>query len=174
MRRLHELSTRLLGTTELQPLLEEVLDATMALQNAHFGNVQLYDPAAEALQIVASRGFGPEFLAYFASVRDAATVCGRALLRRERVIVDDVEADAAFAPHRAIAARSGFRAVQSTPLVGRAGALLGMISTYFRQPHRPSERDLRFTDLYAQHAAGLIERERAEDALRASEERFRR
>ena len=38
MNRLHQLSTRLLLETELQPLLEEVLNATMALQGADFGN----------------------------------------------------------------------------------------------------------------------------------------
>jgi PAS domain S-box-containing protein len=44
MKRLHQLSTRLLHETELQPLLEEVLNATIALQSADFGNVQLYNP----------------------------------------------------------------------------------------------------------------------------------
>jgi PAS domain S-box-containing protein len=49
-----------------------------------------------------------------------------------------------------------------------------MISTHFRRTHRPSERELRFVDLYARQAAEMIERNRAEEALRASEERFRR
>jgi PAS domain S-box-containing protein len=49
-----------------------------------------------------------------------------------------------------------------------------MISTHFRRPHRPSERELRFVDLYARQATEMIERNRAEEALRASEERFRR
>ena len=43
MTRLHELSTRSLASTELQPLLEEVLNATIALQNADFGTIQLYN-----------------------------------------------------------------------------------------------------------------------------------
>src|SRR6185503_11586843 len=37
MLRLHELSTRFLKSTELQPLLEEILDATIELLNADFG-----------------------------------------------------------------------------------------------------------------------------------------
>ncbi len=40
MIRLHELSTRLLASTELQPLLEEVLEATITMVNADFGNIQ--------------------------------------------------------------------------------------------------------------------------------------
>ena len=34
--------------------------------------------------------------------------------------------------------QTGIRAVQSTPLVSRAGRLLGMISTHWRNPHQPS------------------------------------
>src|SRR6185295_11994091 len=77
--------------------------------------------------------------------------------------------DPDFAPHRAIAASAGFRAVQSTPLFSRSGEPLGVISTQFRQPHRPSEHELRLTDIYARQAAEMIERKRAEAALRRSE-----
>jgi len=59
MTRLHQLSTRLMTTTELQPLLEEVLSATIALQNADFGNVQLYELETQTLEIVAHQGLGP-------------------------------------------------------------------------------------------------------------------
>jgi PAS domain S-box-containing protein len=174
MTRLHEFSTRLLSKAELQPLLEEILNAIIALQNADFGNVQLYNPETKTLEIVAYRGFQRDFLNYFASVKETGAACGRAMQRRERVIIEDVLADPDFAPHRQIAAFAGFRAVQSTPLFSRTGEPLGMISTHFRQTHRPSARDLRFTDFYARLAGELVERRRAEEALRASEERFRR
>ena len=70
MTRLHQLSMRLQAGTELQPLLEEILDATMDLLRADFGNVQLYNPETGALEIVSSRGFRQDFLDYFASVLD--------------------------------------------------------------------------------------------------------
>ena len=91
----------------------------------------------------------------------------------ERIIIEDVQIDPGFEPHRHIAASAGFRAVQSTPLFTRGGELLGMLSTHFRKPHRPQERDLRLTDLYARQATELIERKQADEALRVSEERFR-
>jgi PAS domain S-box-containing protein len=174
MTRLHELSTRLLASTELQPLLEGVLDATIALLNADFGNVQLYNPQTGALEIVAHRGFQQEFLDYFNSVHEGTASCGAALQRRrERVIVEDVLTDPVFEPHLQIVAAAGYRAVQSTPLFSRSGEPLGMISTHFRQPHRPSERELRLTDLYARQAAEMIERKRAEQTLREHQQRFR-
>jgi PAS domain S-box-containing protein len=173
MVRLHEFSTRLLATTELQPMLEEVLNATIALQCADFGNVQLYNSRTQTLEIVAQRGFGQDFLAHFSSVNESGAACGRALKRAERVIIEDVLTDPDFAPHRGIAASAGYRAVQSTPLFSRNGEPLGIVSTHFRQPHRPSERELRLTDLYARHAAELIEREQAKEALHESEEKYR-
>ena len=58
MVRLHEFSTRLVATSELPLMLEEVLNATIALQCADFGNVQLYNPRTQGLEIVAQRGLG--------------------------------------------------------------------------------------------------------------------
>src|SRR6202030_1766722 len=43
---------------------------------------------------------------------------------------------------------------------------------HFRQPHRPSEDELRLTDLYARQAADVIAFRLAESALRESEARL--
>jgi PAS domain S-box-containing protein len=172
MTRLNELSTRLLVATKLQLVLEEILDASIELQGADFGNIQLYDRETGALEIVAHRGFDQEFLEYFSDT-DENAACGRAMKRGERVVVEDVENDVEFEPHRRIAASAGFRAVQCTPLFDRNGELLGMLSTHFRQPHRPSERELRMTDLYARQAAEIIGAKGVEEALRENEEWLR-
>ena len=65
--RLHEFSTRLLASPDLQPLLEEILNGIIALQNADFGTVQLYNPRTRALEIAVQRGFQQDFLNYFSS-----------------------------------------------------------------------------------------------------------
>jgi len=106
------------------------------------GIVQLADPATGELKIVAQRGFGPEFVEYFAAVTDDRSACGRAAQRRAQVVIADVTTDPGFAPHRDIALASGFRAVQSTPLVNRAGHLIGMLSTHYPRPTTPPRRDL--------------------------------
>ncbi len=170
--RLNEFGTRMSATTELQPLLEEVLALCVALQSADFGTIQLYDPKSQAFEIAAQRGFREEFLDRFRSVSEAEVAMGPALSRGERVIIEDVLADGDFELHRAMAAFAGFRAMQSTPLFSRRGEPLGIISTHFRQPHRPSERELQLTDLYARQVAEAIEREQGDAALMESEERF--
>ena len=171
MRGLHKMSTRLLVAADLPRMLEEILDATIALQRADFGDIRLCDTAGGVLRIVAQRGFSPAFLEHFAHVdSDEPSACGRALQAGERVIIEDVERDPEYLPHRAIAAHEGFRAVQSTPIRGRDGTAMGMLSTHFRQPHRPSDRELQLTDLYLGLVSEVIVRLRDEDAVRAARE----
>jgi GAF domain-containing protein len=155
-------------------VLYEVLDATIELQGADFGNIQLYDRETRTLGIVAQRGFRKEFLDYFARV-DAGdgSACGAALKQRSRKIIEDVNLDPDFEPHRHIAASAGFRAVQSTPLVDHSrGEPVGMLSTHFPSPGRPSDRDLRLTDLCAHLAGDVIARRISEQRLRESEARL--
>ena len=163
MARLHEFGTRLLLMNEVQTVLEQTLAAIMELQGADFGNVQLNDPERGGLVIVAHRNFKPAFLEHFALVSENDCPCGRAAQERGRVIVEDVQVDETFAAHRQVAAEAGFRSVQSTPLISHEGELLGVLSTHFRRPHRPSNTDLRLTDLYIRHATQMVERKRAEE-----------
>lgn len=159
MRRLRDMSSRLVAAADLPKMLGEILEATIALQRADFGNIQLCDPATNVLKMAAHRGFSRVFLEHFASVDvDHDSACGRALRERERVIIEDVEKDDGYIPHRAVAAHEGFRAVHSTPILGRDGHAIGMLSTHFRTPHRPSERELQLTDLYLRIAFAAISR----------------
>ncbi len=92
--------------------------------------------------------------------------CGRALRHGRRLIVEDVELDAPYAPLRTIAREADYRAVISTPLIGADGTVLGMASTHFRSPHRPSDQELGRLDLYLRQASDFIQRCTMEDALR--------
>jgi PAS domain S-box-containing protein len=167
--RLHRFSFRLIRDCPLPESLDDVLQASMALLDADMGTVQLFDPANETLKIVAHRGFKKDFLDCFKTVREGGSSCGAALLRGERVIVEDVETDPLFAEARSVARAAGYRAVQSTPLRTSRGEFLGMLSTHFRQPHRPSEPQLRLLDLYVLQAERVIECKKAEEALRRTE-----
>jgi hypothetical protein len=132
----------------LGALLDEVLEFALTLLHAERGNVQLVDPATGALRIAAQRGFGSEFVTYFATVADDRSACGRAAQHHAQVVITDVTTDPGFAPHREIALASGFRAVQSTPLVNGAGHLVGMLSTHYPQPTTPPRRELQIVSRF--------------------------
>ena len=153
----------------LGTLLDEVLEFALTVLHAERGNVQLADPATGALRIAAQRGFDSEFMAYFAAVADDRSACGRAAQQRTQVVITDVTTDPGFAPHREIALASGFRAVQSTPLVNGAGHLVGMLSTHYPRPTTPPRRDLqivsRFGALAGESLSTLLTGARADDFM---------
>lgn len=156
-------------------LLEQVLDAAIELQDADFGDVQLYDAENGILRIVAYRGVGPEFLEHFACVDAGDTsACGTALKLGQRVIIEDVTKDPPYSPHLGVAARTGYRGVNCTPLMERGAARpLGMLTTLFREPYRPDEARLKLSDIFAAHAADIVSSRLAHQKLRDGEEFFR-
>jgi PAS domain S-box-containing protein len=161
--RMQNLSTRLIQAGAFPDLLREILDAGIAITEADMGNIQLLD-ADGILRIVVQKGFSAPFLEFFNQVHRGLAACGSAMESGERVIVENVADSRIFADAatRAAMLDAGALAVQSTPLISRSGALLGMFSTHYRTPRRPSERALRLLDVLARQAADLIERNRAE------------
>ena len=154
--------------SDLRPFIEEVLDAIMELQQADCGDIQLYDEETAALRTVAQRGLDKAFRDRLQEV-DAREMSswGLALRSGQQVVIEDEDIDPAFEPHRIAAAAAGFRGAQSRPLQDRtSGKLIGMVSTFFRQPYRPSERELRLTEIYVRQAADVI-------GLRLDEQRLR-
>jgi GAF domain-containing protein len=137
------------------------LEEVLSLARADRGNVQLADPASGALRIIAQHGFDQEFLDHFAVVDDDRSACGRAARHRAQLIITDVITDPEFTPHRETAAASGFRAVQSTPMVDKAGRLAGVVSTHYPRPYAPPPRDMviikRYADLVGQVLASATE-----------------
>lgn len=172
---LQAVSTAFISEQEPDTLYAQLLDAAMALMRADAASVQILEPRSNRLRLSAARHFHADSAAFWEWVdARSETSCGQALRDGSRVVITDLEAAPALAgtPDLAAYRRSGLRAVQSTPLVGRDGAPLGMISTHWRRPHRPGPRDFDLFDVLARQAADLIARTRAIAALRESEERF--
>ena len=168
--RLSEASSRLWRASTLPEGLDEMLGAAIDLLGADKGSVRLLDERRGVLTLAAQRGFDPTFVECFHEVRldDSAA---RVLHAGERLVVEDIRLASGFASYLSFAA--GVRAVQTTPLIGRDGKLLGVLSTHFATAHRPAEQDLQRLDLYARQAADFIARARIDEALRSSEERLR-
>jgi PAS domain S-box-containing protein len=172
--RLHEVGSKLWLKRDLRQAFDEILAGAMELLGADMGTIRIFDTTRGVLKIEAQRGFKQEFLACFGEVPTGiGSPCCRALQSGQRMVIEDVEADALFTPFRPIARAAGYRAVQSTPIMSREGAVLGTLATHFQSVHKPAEQDLHLLDLYVRQAADIIERHRADDALRESEERLR-
>jgi PAS domain S-box-containing protein len=99
--------------------------------------------------------------------------CGTAAYRREPVYVWDIASDPLWAPYAHIALSHGLRACWSSPILSSAAEVLGTFAMYYRQPRQPTPRDLRVVDIFTRTVAIAIERSRAEQALRESEQRWR-
>jgi two-component system, cell cycle sensor histidine kinase and response regulator CckA len=107
------------------------------------------------------------------SIGPAAGSCGTAMFLKKAVVVTDILEDPLWEPYRELAAPHGLRACWSTPILSREGAVLGSFAMYYPQPRAPGPAELRLAEM-ACHIAGIaIEHQRAVDALRASEEKYR-
>lgn len=127
----------------------QFLLSAVAATGAKFGNVQVFDSASGTLKIVAQHGFGSEFLTYFGVVTcDEASACAQALGRRRRMVVENVATDPIFEGQdsAAVMLRANAHSVQSTPLFGVSGDLLGVVSTHSDQPRTFSACELKSLD----------------------------
>jgi hypothetical protein len=158
LKNLQDAAAELRDVPQLAAVLTRVARGAMALMGAEFGNIQFVDPRDDSLVLVTQSGFSREFLDHFAAVHDNRSVCGRAAWHGVQAVAADVRDDPAFAPHQKVFRAAGVRSVQSTPLVDRAGQLIGMISTHMSEPGRPSDQDLKIMELYGQLAGEIIAR----------------
>src|SRR5262245_10400682 len=150
----------LLAASDIPTILAIAVDAALQLTGADMGNAQLFDPSLGAFDVEAQRGFEQPFLEFFASVNEGQAACGMALACAERVIVEDVEKSPIFVgtPALDVMLEARARAVQSIPLLGSSGQMLGVLSTHYHQPRYPTESVLHLLELTARVTARWIER----------------
>jgi GAF domain-containing protein len=139
-------------------LFESVVDTAVEIACADFGNIQLIDPVSGDLKIVAQRGFSSSWVAFWDSQSSGRGACGSALYSRRRVIVEDVSESSVFnETERSMQLEAGVRAIQSTPLFSKKGEPIGVFSTHYRKPWRPTGSILRTLDSLARLVASAIE-----------------
>ena len=164
----------------MEALYEEILDALQAIMGAHLASIQMFCPergSGGELRLLGHRGFSEDAIKRWEWVSTTTnTTCGQALRTGQKVAVSDIRKCEFMAGTEDLEVYldAGVRAAHTWPLVSRSGALLGMLTAYWREPHEFSASELRVLDVLARLAADLIERSRAEGKVRESEERFRR
>jgi PAS domain-containing protein len=98
---------------------------------------------------------------------------GAAVHVGRRVTVDDVMRETRWAEHHGLARAHGIQAAVAVPVVGEHGALRGAITLYLRQGVGSAADAAALLEALAPLAATALERGRALDTLRESEERYR-
>lgn len=165
--KLQELSAAFFQAGAMDPVLLKMIETAIELSAADFGTIQIYDPDSSILKIVAHRGLPQKWLDFYRSVKEGEEVCGMAVGRRQRFLIEDIKASPLFVgkPGLAIQLEAGVRAMQATPLISRSGKPVGCFSTYYKNPYRPDGRVLQLLDVLARQAADMLERARTEQEL---------
>lgn len=165
MRRLNEIGTMCAKDgNDVDTCLKEILNVSIEITGADKGNIELVEHESGRFRLAAHSGFEESFLKFFDEVTHENLTCGVAMGSRQRVVVEDINESEIYAGKASLDAlrEANVRSVQSLPLLSSSGKLLGVISTHFAEPHRPSEQELRLMDLLARQTADYLERRRVE------------
>src|SRR6266513_3072038 len=100
--------------------------------------------------------------------------CGTAAYRGEPVVVSDIATDPLWAKFRDLALSHSLRACWSTPILSSENKVLGTFAMYYREPRSPTSQDFGLIELATHLVRIAVERDRAEEALRTSEQLARR
>src|SRR5262249_51337578 len=138
---------------------EKIVDDAVAVMRSDYASMQMLFPergTGGELLLLAFRGFNPRAAKFWKWVRaDSKSTCGMALRANQRVVAPntDVCDFMADSEDKQIYLQTGILACQTTPLIARAGNVVGMISTHWSTPHQPTEEDFCRFDTLATQAA---------------------
>jgi PAS domain S-box-containing protein len=158
--------------------LKEILNTLCLIieeqQSGTLASVLLLNPDGVHLDSVAGPSLPKEWMQQMENlpIGPCAGSCGTAAYRRSPVIVSDIATDPLWdvPEHRASALKHGLRASWSNPVLSSKGKVLGTFCMYYRETRSPNSQDLESLELATHLVQVAIERDRAEQALRASEQ----
>ena len=157
--------------------LKEILNALcLIIQEQRSGtlaSVLLLNPDGVHLDSIAGPSLPNEWIQQMEKlpIGPCAGSCGTAAYRGSRVIVADIATDPLWdvPEHRASALKHGLQASWSNPVLSSKGKVLGTFCMYYRETRIPNSDDLELLELATHVVRVAIERDRAAEALRASE-----
>ncbi|HJW38556.1 MAG TPA: PAS domain S-box protein [Candidatus Udaeobacter sp.] len=158
--------------------LKEILNALCLFieeqRSGTLASVLLLNPDGIHLNSVAGPSLPREWTEQMETlpIGPCAGSCGTAAYRGSQVIVSDIAADPLWdvPEHRAAALKHGLRASWSNPVLSSRGKVLGTFCMYYRELRTPTPQDFGLIELATHLVRVAIERDRAAEALRASEQ----
>ncbi len=167
---------RLAANVDLPIALEAITDLVEQVAPDSVCAIRMLDPSGQRLQHCAGSDLPAAYVAAMEGVLvDARNgSCAAAIFLQRQVIVADTERDALWENCRGAVRAAGFVSAWSTLIHASDGRVLGTLALYFRTSRSPARRDFELMARMTQLAGIAIERRLAENALRASEARYRR
>jgi PAS domain S-box-containing protein len=151
----------------LTEIYDSALEGILAALRCQRASILLFDDSG-VMRFVASKGLSREY---------CQAVEGHSPWKinqrnPEPLCIDDIEKAAMSDSLKETVKREGIRALAFVPLVS-SDELMGKFMAYFDEPHRFSGGEVELSLTIARQLASGIERNRAENAVRANERRFR-
>ena len=165
---LQDVSNLIIREGDIEKFHDELLQSFINIMHADMASIQILDPEKKELHLTAHKNLHSDAVKFWQHVTPNSTAAsGRALAKGERVILSDIEKTVGMSKKDLEAYRmSQVRSVQSTVLYSRAGRFLGVISTHWKDPHHPTERELNLLDVLARQTADVIEKKLADEELK--------
>ena len=168
---------RLLEMIATGAALKQILNALCQIieeqRTGTLASVLLLNPDGVHLTSIAGPSLPKEWTQQMENlpIGPCAGSCGTAAYRGSPVIVSDIATDPLWdvPEHRTSALKHGLRASWSNPVLSSAGKVLGTFCMYYRKTRSPNPQDLELIELATHLVRIAIERDRADEALRASE-----
>ncbi len=158
---------------DMAQALEHLLKVSVELLGADKGILWLHDETGNSAKTFTHGVASDRNATELPELHIASCPVSAAALRwQQQVIVENVSTDLTFKPFAPLYAAHGIAAVQSKPLFAGPGIVIGVLSTHFARPHRPSGVELRFLDLCAEETLRVIAREQTERQMRSATEQL--
>jgi PAS domain S-box-containing protein len=170
-----EILERMAKGHPLPAILESIVALVEYDSPRAIGSILLLDESGQKLLHGAAPRL-PDFynqMVHGLSIGPGVGSCGTAAFTGKRVVVEDVTTHPYWRDFRAVAEKIGVCACWSEPILSSTGRVLGTFAIYRSEPSLPSDADLESISIAANLASIAIERRRAEESLRVSEERLR-
>ena len=165
----------LAGGVSLRSVLEAIVRGMEQIKPEMICSILLLDGRGKRL----GEGIAPSLPEFYNAAIDGLEIgvgvgcCGTAAATRERVIVEDIMTHPYWQRYKDLAARAGLAACWSEPIRSSFGQVLGTFAVYHREVRSPAAFDIAIIEKSVHLVSIAIERRRAEEALRASEQEFR-
>jgi GAF domain-containing protein len=166
-RSLYRIAEALSASSELEPMLQQILEATVKDMWLKAASIRLLDPKRQVLHLVAAYGLGEAYLAK-GQVHLTKSPIDQRVLQGSAVVLDDVEHEAGF-EYPTEAVREGIRSVLVVPLRLK-DRTLGVMRVYSARSRHFGPVAISFLTSVADLVALAIENARLYEALRAGYE----